>query len=299
MHLVVKDLEENLMPRKFIFEQRKRMLDRLESGATYAELKREFGIRDSRTLERQLRQGREEQALSVARTDIVKESLRDHLNEVKGLIETWSLGLKAPSPPSLGRYPLSSSEEAEHTRLFQGVRQHLPIAELWKSYEAFKTKWNKYLGVCEALHREVVRKAIEKWGLTLIEKDERRAGLTTFFSWETLNRSIKVAEGDHGTGMPRYEAAPLQPEAPELEYLTCDDRVILYSKQAMRYADDHRSMIAEWARSEMVLDLVNTLGELRELERRMHDLIEEALLRRDHILYQCALCPGGSKLAFK
>jgi hypothetical protein len=299
MLLVVKDLEENLMPRKFTPEQRKRMLDRLESGATYAELKREFGIRDSRTLERQLKQAREEQALSAARTDIVKESLRDHLNEVKGLIETWSLGLRAPSPPSLGRYPLSSSEEAEHTRLFQGVRQHLPFKELWKNYETFKAEWDKYLGVCEALHHEVVTKAVEKWGLTLIEKDERRAGLTTFFSWETLDHSIKVAEGDHRAGMPRYDAALLQPGVPELEYLMCDNRVILYGKQAMRYADDHQAMIAEWARSKIVLDLVNTLGELRDLERRMHDLIEEALLRRDHILYQCALCPGGSKLALK
>jgi len=287
------------MPRKFTLEQRKRMLDRLESGATHADLRREFGIRDSRTVEKQLRQAREEQVLSVARTDIVKESLRDHLNEVKSLIETWSLGLKAPSPPSLGRYPLSSSEEAEHARLFQGVRQHLPFAELWRSYETFKTRWDKYLTVCEALHHEVVRKAVEKWGLTLIEKDERRAGLTTFFSWETLDRSIKVAMGDHRPGMPPYDAAPLQPEAPELEYLLCDKRVILYSKQARRYVDDHRSMIAEWARSEMVLDLVNVLGELRELERRIHDIIEEALLRQDHILYHCRLCPGGSKLAFK
>jgi hypothetical protein len=287
------------MPRKFTLEQRKRMVDRLESGASHADLKREFGIRDSRTVERQLRQAREEQALNMARADIVKESLRDHLNEVKSLIETWSLGLKAPSPPSLGRYPLSSSEEAEHTRLFQGIRQHLPFAELWKSYETFKTRWDNYLGMCEALHHEVVREAVEKWGLTLIEKDERRAGLTTFFSWETLDRSIKVAAGDNRPGMPRYDAAPLQPDAPELEYLQCDNRVILYSKQAMRYADDHRSMIMEWARSDMVLDLVNTLGELRELEGRMHDIIEEALLRRDHILYHCRLCPGGSKLAFK
>jgi hypothetical protein len=275
------------------------MLERLEYGSTLTDLKTEFKIRDSRTVEKQLNLAREEQLLRMARMDIVKESLRDHLNEVRSVIETWSLGLKAPSPPSLGRYPLSSSEQAEQTRLFEGVRQHLPFAELWKSYQTFKTKWDEYLSMCEALHRQVLSKAVDKWGLSLIEKDERRAGLTASLSSDILDRSIKVAMGDHRPGMPRCDAVLLQPGVSDLEYLSCDGRVILYSKQAMRYADDYRSMIAEWAGSEMVLRLVNVLGELRVLEGRMHDIVEEALLRRDHILYHCRLCPGGSKLAFK
>ena len=104
----------------------------------------------------------------------------------------------------------------------------------------------------------MVENAKEKWGLSLLEKNEQRPGLTASFSGETLNRAIKVAMGDSQAGTPHYVAAPLNPQAPELEYLMCSDRVILYSNQTLRYADDHRSMIAGWARSEGVADLAIT-----------------------------------------
>jgi len=206
MGLVVKDLEENLMRRKFTLEQRKRMLERLESGATVTDLKREFGIKDPRTLQRQLRQAREEQTLQMARADIIKESLRDHLAEVRTLIENWRAAIKAPSPPSFDRYPLSAAEAVEQIRLFEGIREHLPFPELWRSYQAFKMKWNE---------------------------------------------------------------------------------------------EDHRSIIAEWARSKKVVGLLKLLSELRDLERRILDVLEETLLRRDEILYSCKLCPGGGGLAFR
>lgn len=287
------------MPRKFTLEQRRRMLDRLEYGATHTDLKTEFKIKDSRTLEKQLRRAREEQALRMARIEIIKESLRDHLAEVRSLIETWNSAVKAPSPPSFGGYPLSSAKLAEQNRLFEGIREHLPFPALWKSYQTFKAKWDEYLNMCEELHRLVVENAIDKWGLSLLEKDEQRPGLTSSFSWETLDRAVKVAMGDSRAGMPLYDAAPLPDQTRELEYLVCDGQVILYSNEALGYAESHRSMIAEWARSQRLAGFVKLLGELRDLEARMHDILEETLLRRDYILYRCRLCPGEGKLAFK
>jgi len=287
------------MPRKFTVEQRKRMLERLEYGATHTDLKSEFKIKDSRTLDKQLAQAREEQALRLARTGIIKDSLRDHLAELRSLVETWAISVRAPSPPSCDRYTLRAAEETEQHRLFEGIRQHLPFPELWKSYQAFKVKWNEYITICEALHRQVVENAKEQWGLSLLEKSELRRGLTTSFSWETLDRAIKVAMGDSQAGTPDYEAIPLNSQDPELEYLMCGDRVILYSNQAFRYVEDHRLMIAAWAQSERVGELVKLLDELRDVERRIHDIVEEILLRRDYILYSCRLCPGGGGLAFK
>ncbi len=287
------------MPRKFTVEQRKRMLERLEYGATHTDLKLEFKIKDSRTLEKQLAQAREEQALRMARTEIIKESLRNHLAEIRSLLETWGASVKVPSPPSFDRYPLNAAEQAERNRLFEGIRGHLPFPALWRNYQALKLKWEEYMPTCEELHRQVVENAKEKWGLSLLEKNEQRPGLTPSFSWETLDRAIKVAMGDSQAGTPKYIAEPLNLQAPELEYLMCGDRVILYSNQAFRYAEDHRSMIGEFARSERVADLVKLLAELQALEKRIHDIVEETLLRRDYILYSCRLCPGGGRLALK
>ena len=287
------------MPRKFSVEQRKRMMERLEHGATPTELKSEFKIKDSRTLEKQLKQAREEQQVQTAKTELIKESLRDHLAEMRSLLEIWGASLKAPSPPSFDRYPLSAAEQAEQNRLFKGMHGHLPFPELWRNYQTFKLKWDEYITTCEGLHRKVVENAKEKWGLSLLEKNEQRLGLTPSFSWETIDRIIKVAKGDSKAGTPNYVAAPLSPQAPELEYLMCGERVILYSNQALRYAEDHRSIIGGLARSERVADLVKLLAELRDLEKRIHDIVEETLLRRDYILYSCRLCPGGGRLALK
>jgi hypothetical protein len=192
---------------------------------------------------------------------------------------------------------MGAAEQAEQSRLFEGMHEHLPFPELWRNYQAIKRKWDEYAVTCKELHEQVVENAKEKWGLSLLKRDEQRRGLATLFSWETLDRVIKVALGDSQAGTPYYTAAALNPQAPELEYLMCDNRVILYSNQALNYEEDHRSMIAEWARSEKVANLVKLLADLRELEKRIQDIVEETLLRRDYILYSCRLCLGGSRLA--
>lgn len=287
------------MPRKFSPEERKRMLERLEHGATHTDLKAEFIIKDDRTLEKQLRQAREEQMLWAARIDMVKESLRDHLAEVRSLMESWSMGIKAPSPLSDSRYPLSSAEQCEQNRLFEAIPQHLPSRELWKSYDAFKVKWGDYLTLCQELHREVAERAETEWHLELLSKDEWRPGLTKSFSWETLDRAMKLAKGALESGAPQYEAGTLPLEL-NLQYLTCDGRVILYSEgSAYEYKDGHKAMIAEWAQSEKLAKLVDMLGELQSLGERIQGILQEALLRRDYVLYSCRLCPGAGKLAFK
>ena len=287
------------MPRKFTVEQRKRMLERLEHGATHSDIKTEFRIRDSRTLDKQLKQAREEQALRVARTEIIKESLRDHLAEVRSLIETWRSSLKAPSPPSFARYPLSAAEQCEQNRLFESIRDHLPFPELWRTYYSFKTKWDDYLGLCEQLHKDVAAQATREWGLELLQSDDQRPGLRSTFSWETIERAIEITIGSHERGKPRYDAAPL-PAGADTQYLQCGGRVILYAKgDAQGYADRHWAMIRGWAQSEKVRDIVAVLSELRSLEGKLQAVLEEVLLRRDHILYSCRLCPGESKLTFK
>lgn len=288
------------MPRKFTIEQRKRMLERLGNGATYTELKAEFKIKDSRTLDKQLGRAREEQTLRTARTEIIKDSLREHLGEVRSLIETWGASVKAPSPPSFDRYPLSAAEQAEQSRLFKSIRAHLPFPELWRNYQSIKLKWNEYIAICEDLHRQVLEIAKEKWGLSLLEKNEFQPGLRASFSSDTLDYAIKAAMGEFQVEMLRYKVGPLNhPQASEVEYLDCNERSILYAKDARRYIEAHRSMVTEWAGSEKVIGLVKLLNQLRDLEIKIHDILEETLLRRDYILYGCSLCPGGDASAFR
>jgi len=286
------------MPKKFTYEERKRMLDRLEKGATATDLRSEFKIKDARTLEKQLGQAREEQQLRVARTELITESLRDHLSEIRSFLESWAANIKAPSPPSCDRDPFSAAEQAEEARLFEGMRQHLPFPDLWKHYKAFKLGWDEYVTKCRELHDKIVENARKKWGLATIEPGlPRRRGLAKEFSSETLDRAIRVAAGDTAAAKSEYSTGSAAvAEDPDLEDLVSGGRIILFSNKAIRFKDEHRMMIAELAQSSETKHLVSLVSELRELEKRIHDTIEETLLRRDYILYSCRLCPGGRRL---
>lgn len=286
------------MPRKFTVEQRKRMLERLEHGATYSDIKAEFRIRDSRTLDKQFKQAREEQTLRAARTEIIKESLSDHLAEVRSLIETWRSGLKAPSPPSPSRYPLSIADGCERNRLFESIRQHLPFPELWRTYNGFKARWDNYFGLCEQLHKEAVEQATKEWGLKLLNANDLRPGLTAHFSWVTIDQAIKIATGARSS-KPAYRTVT-HPKDAAIQYLDCENSTILYTEgDAAGYADEHWRMIREWAQSEKVRNMVAALSELPSLEGKLQGALEEVLLRRDYIFYSCKLCPGESRLTFK
>ena len=183
--------------------------------------------------------------------------------------------------------------------MFQSIREHLPFPDLWRTYKAFRGKWDEYVNVCQELHIRVVTEATERWELSVLEGSEVGAGLTTSFSWETLDRAIKIAMGDPRAAMPDYDVIRRDGVDPGLEYLGFGDRVILCARDAIQYVEEHRSMVVEWARSERLAGYLKVLTELRELEGRIHDILEESLLRRDHILYACRLCPGEHRVAFK
>jgi len=231
--------------------------------------------------------------------EIIKESQRDHMAEVRSLIETWCSGLKIPSPPSVSPHPLSIVEECEQNRLFQGLSVHLPFPELWRTYSSFKSKWEDYLGLCNKLHGEVVDQATREWGLALLQTNEPHPRLTGSFYLETADRAMRIATGSPKSGKPAYEATASQ-VGEAVQGLACDGRLILYAEGDVEsYADKHWAMIRKWAKSDEVADIVAVLGELDGLENKLQGMLEEVLLRRDYILYVCRLCPGEGKLAFK
>lgn len=281
------------MRKVFTLEQRKRMLERLDDGATYTELKREFNIKDTRTLEKQLVKGREEQSLRIARTEIIKQSLQEHLNEVKSLIERWKDSIKAPSFPSCSR---PAAEDVSQSRLFVSLSSHLPYRELWKIYDDFEAEWDEYVVLCEKTHKKALEDAHQNWGIDLLPADKRVPGLLKWFSGDTLEHAMKIMTGDRKPRDLRYEVGTLGDKYSNLQYLECDTRVLLYATDAEEFEAKHRQMVLNWAKSEEIASLHQLLNELREMEANLHRILEESLLRRDHILYTCRFCPGERKL---
>ena len=62
------------------------------------------------------------------------------------------------------------------------------------------------------------------------------------------------------------------------------------------YEKECRELLYSCLEGETVANLSTLLDDLRDLETKIHDSLEEIRLRRDYILYTCNLCPGKPRL---
>ena len=68
--------------------------------------------------------------------------------------------------------------------------------------------------------------------------------------------------------------------------------------KALRLIQPLFEMMTEYKQSaESDTELKRLLDDLRSLEAKVHDSLQEILLRRDYIMYSCKLCPGQPKLS--
>ena len=62
------------------------------------------------------------------------------------------------------------------------------------------------------------------------------------------------------------------------------------------YEKECRELLYLILKGETIANLSTLLNDLHNLEAKIHDYLEEILLRRDYILYTCNLCPGKPRL---
>jgi len=62
------------------------------------------------------------------------------------------------------------------------------------------------------------------------------------------------------------------------------------------YEKECRELLYLIVKGETVANLLALFEDLRYLETKIHNYLEEILLRRDYILYTCDLCPGKPRL---
>jgi len=62
------------------------------------------------------------------------------------------------------------------------------------------------------------------------------------------------------------------------------------------YEKECRELFYSCLEGETVANLLALFDDLRYLETKIHNHLEEILLRRDYILYTCGLCPGKPRL---
>ena len=179
------------MIRKLNQYDRKRLLEEQQSGASRTNLKRMFGIKDNRTLDRQIKLAMEEEQVWIVKSEIIKDALVAHTTEVSMLIGEWKSNISTPRAGSVYYgMPLIPTQNIENNPLFGSLREHLPFPTFWRDYATWKNKVRAYIEGCqeimkeigEAEKRSVSEDIYKEWGA---ESTSKALGLS-----EPLNRMM-------------------------------------------------------------------------------------------------------------
>jgi len=191
------------MTKKLNQYDRKRLLQEQQSGASKTNLKGIFGIKDNRTLERQLKLAMEEEQVWIAKSEIIKEVLVAHFAEVNTLIGELKTNISTPRVGSIYYgMPFIPTQNVENNLLFDSIKEHLPFPTLWRDYATWKNRVRAYIEGCQKIMRKVGKaekrsmsvNIYKQWGTESINDTQ---GLS-----EPLNRMMrrykKVVETDSG-----------------------------------------------------------------------------------------------------
>jgi len=290
------------MAKKLNSNDRRKLLEARGRGLSNSEIKGQFGITDDRTLRRHLQLAEQEQEARAVKTEILKEALRDHLAEIRQVIENWKAGIRI-EPVNVH---LAMASFVTSSRLFGSLKSHLPFPSFWRDYNQWETKYKSYVASCQELQKEIQKRATTQMKLDFAPDTSNSSHFTSGFMrwivyhvqdklegkdmkeaefhWQDLKISVKgnVLEGKQMFGHPRGEEL--------LEIINQPDIDTKF------YEKECKALIDFCLSSEIVTNLSTLLADLHNLEPKILNSLEEILLRRDYILYTCNLCPGKPRL---
>jgi hypothetical protein len=285
-------------------QTRRSMLSDLEQGMTDKELKTKYGIADNRTLRKHLDLAEKDREEREVRIRILVDNQAEHLAELRQMIEGWKAGIRI-QPVTVQPWVMAQFfQSLESNRLFGSLRSHLPFPVFWRQYSEWETKYKLYIAACQKMRDKIQRRAsaetnlsfqddtgktshlspkLVEWVLGHVQRKlEMRAKESVEFHWhhsqiEMEKNSVKartlVALG-HGELL--MTVGELEP----------DTQV---------YENKCKNILAFALKSKTTASLATLFNDLRDLESKIHDSLEEIRLRRDYILYSCKLCPAKAK----
>ena len=291
------------MAKKLTAYDRRKLIEARERGLSDSEIKRQFGITDDRTLKRHLKLAEQEQEAKFVKTEILKKAIEDHLSELRQLIEGWKAGIGI-HPVTASPSSMADSLESIHSiRLFGCLKSHLPFPTLWRDHSQWEAKYRSYIDNCNKLREEIQKEATTRMSLDFMDGSDTLSHLSPKLIYWILRRvEHKLQKGDeqglefrwkHVTGEvdrqpTRIKQMSVHPDSETLLKIFGQQEV-----DEKFYEKECRELLTSCLEGEPVANLLTLVDDLRDLKHKIHDALEEILLRRDYILYTCDLCPGG------
>lgn len=311
------------MAKKLTIHDRRDLLVARERGLTESDMKSKFGIKDDRTLKRHLNLAEQEQDARLARMEILKEALGDHLAELRALIEIWKDGIHT-QPITVNTPSMAQIDSLESNVLFNSLKSHLPFPALWRRYSDWKDKYRKYVVKAEELRHAVRTKADNSFSLASDPNDSGASQLfPAFMDWVLrhvqfgLERVVNVENLELEFLWEGWQLAtrrgPTEVKQLAVRSYTKERGDLHRSNRIMWLVggDIAKSRAYEVACRDLLISCLITASPkgdtgaglsglvraVKDAEKILASQLEEIRLRRDYILYTCYLCPGQPRLS--
>jgi len=294
------------MAKKLNSNDRRRLLEARESGLTDSAIKARFGITDDRTLRRHLKLAEQEQEIRLVKTEILKKALGDHLAELRQLIENWKAGIGIQAVTTFPSVMTDCMAFPHSNRLFGCLKSHLPFPMFWRDYNQWETKYRLYIDNCAKLQEEIQREATTQTQLDFKDDSANLPHLSSqLIDWILRQVEYKLQKkSERGFEFNwKYFKVEIDKQPTEIRQMrvypggqTLLEVLAQHEVNNEFYEKKCRELLYFCLKSGTVANLSTLLDDLHNLEPKIHNSLEEILLRRDYILYTCDLCPGKPRL---
>ena len=289
------------MPKRFSIVDKRRWLEKHESGKSEPSIAREAGC-DARTVKKGIDEARREVYARTARAELLKEALRKHQASLLGTLEQLlsSLNVSRDDLPFLkwntsnfiaveGEFSPDVALSVEYGSEWNLLKEHTKRDSLWKVYDRRQRAIAAHLKAKVALQHKTVSLIEEKTGYKVVDDGQAisppfvRISATGSLFFEVAIRRIlgirddrnldKEIVTDTASGEVKHVAITLA-KAPGKE-AECKDNLL--------------TALRELEQSSEALDVSNTYKVLEESNARARKAVEEMLLL-GLVPGQCRIC---------
>ncbi len=222
---------------------------------------------------------------SAMATEIKKEYLKEHLNEVKNLVANWMGELTTPSLNVRERGQLSwgwltiyrpSSEQNPDSNHI--IRHHLRSRRLWSHHADWERKLENIWQLTSQIRDDIKKKHIQQSSSKQWHYTEDYVNIALCQGFEvacgrTLSLDYKVPDSKIGLSFGAYLI--------EASATSTKSRNLLEK--------EHREFIHGIAATEKMKDLVSLYSEVVKTQEAMRAIVAKSI-RSNDILYACRFC---------
>lgn len=232
---------------------------------------------------------------------IISKAREEHLGKIRDLITEWKDCLHTPNFEEAAPGYRDPMVAIQTNRLFEHLKEHLPSPTLWLNYTIWEDKIDRFLQSCSELLKYIRRdkcfKEMETWlctedyayHLPILKRISEKAQNNSEIKHKIIFRDPQYYDDYDGfESMPPrlsgHVSMTYTMYVDDIPIGTCREENVQIASETYKTVSDFHLK-----RDDTVV-MVGYFRELKSLEDKFHQGIEESLLYQDYRWYTCKYC---------